>query len=411
MSERLLTQGLDYYKPTMSQLEYTHYPNAEVTFTMNNRSEDLLSQHVSAEELQEHLDALQARSWQHEEIDYLAGLTAQDGGPRFGEAYLHYISSHPLPNVSVGYDHRNDLAVETTGAWPLVTFWETVVMSELNELYFKNKLASDDISLDDIYREGDKRLSDKIALLTERPDIKFSDFGTRRRFSYDWHKHVIERLASECPDNFIGTSNVYLAKELGLPPIGTFAHELPMGYAALADSKGENPLDGHREMLRDWQRLYRGELSTALTDTFTSGFFFADFSAEQADSWQALRHDSGDPIEFGEMAIDFYRRQGIDPTTKTVVFSDGLDIDSIVGLADHFKGRIGSLYGWGTTLTNDLGLKPNNFVMKATSLNGTGTVKLSDVRTKHTGEQSNVERYSTLVNQRVGSKALVGSGV
>lgn len=410
MSERLLNQGVDYYKWTMSQLEYTHAPNAEVSFTLNNRSDKLLSEHVSAEELQTRLDELQARSWQPEEIEYLASLTSQDGGPRFGEAYLHHIATHPLPDVSVGYDDRGDLAVETSGTWSMATFWETVVMSELNELYFQNKLSADNISLEDVYREGDRRLDEKIAVLQNRPDIKFSDFGTRRRFSYDWHKHVVERLALECPDNFVGTSNVYLAQQFDLQPIGTFAHELPMGYAAIADARGENPLVGHREMLRDWRNLYGEDLSTALTDTFTSEFFFADFSPEQAKKWQALRHDSGDPIEFGEMAIDYYRRNGIDPTEKTIVFSDGLDINLIIKLADHFQGRIGTMYGWGTTLTNDLGLKPNNFVMKATSLNGNGTVKLSDVATKHTGSPENIARYMKRVSERIGTKALAGVG-
>lgn len=409
MSERKLTQGLDFYKPTMAQLEYHHYPNADVTFTMKNRANHLLSEHVSAQQLKDRLTSLQ-RGWDPDETEYLAGLTAQDGTHHFGEAYLHYLAQHNLPDVQVDYDQRGDLAVHTTGPWPLVTFWETVVMSELNELYFANKLASEGRDLQDIYQEGDRRLDKKIEVLRSRPDIKFSDFGTRRRFSYDWHRHVLERLASECPDNLIGTSNVFLAKELQLAPIGTFAHELPMGYAALADARGDNPLTGHHEMLEDWQRLYGGDLSTALTDTFTTGFFFADFSPEQAEGWKALRHDSGDPIEFGEQVIDYYHQHSIDPTTKTIVFSDGLDIDTIVQLADHFSGRIGVMFGWGTTLTNDLGIPANNFVMKATSVNNIPTVKLSDVEGKHTGPDEYIERYQQEIAavEQLGAKAWQG---
>lgn len=411
MSERLLTQGIDYYKPTMSQLEYTHYPNAEVTFTLDNRADALLSEHVSAEELQDRLDGLQQRSWQPEEIEYLASLTAQDGGPRFGEAYLHYIATHPLPDVSVGYDERGDLAVETTGIWPMVTFWETVVMSEITELYYNNKLASEGISLKDVYLEGNRRLDEKISMLNQRPDIQLADFGTRRRFSWDWHRHVVERLATECPDNFIGTSNVFLANQLGLPPIGTFAHELPMVYAALADSRGDNPLSGHGEMLRDWDSLYRGELSIALTDTFTSDFFFADFDPELARSWQGLRHDSADPIQFGESAIKFYEQLDIDPASKTTVFSDGLNIPKAISIADHFDNKFININGIGGGLTNDLGISAVNIVMKATDVNGTGTVKLSDVETKHTGSPEDIARYSRLVREQVGPRALAGVGV
>ena len=278
-------------------------------------------------------------------------------------------------------------------------------MSELNELYFKNKLAAEGLSLEELYREGDRRLTEKIELLKNRPDIKFSDFGTRRRFSYEWQKHVVTRVATELPDNFSGTSNIYLAHTLGLKPIGTFAHELPMVYSALADEAGENPLDGHNKVLEDWQELYKGDLSTALTDTFTSDFFFTDMTVEQAHQWKSLRHDSGDPVEFGKKVIAFYEDLGIDPQEKTIIFSDGLDIDTIISLADTFAGRINVLFGWGTTLTNDLGIKPNNFVMKATKANQTPTVKLSDSEGKHTGPVEKVALYQEKVAEALARTA------
>jgi nicotinate phosphoribosyltransferase len=131
-----------------------------------------------------------------------------------------------------------------------------------------------------------------------------------------------------------------------------------------------------------------------LTDTFGSDFFFADFGDERAAAWRALRHDSGDPVKFGEKVISFYEQHGIDPKTKTIVFSDGLDIETIVQLYEHFNDRVGVVFGWGTTLTNDLGLPALNIVMKATEVNGTSTVKLSDVQTKHTGNPNMIERYT-----------------
>lgn len=401
-----LSKGLDYYKATMGQLEYVKHPEAEVTFELKNRAESNLSEFVRPDELQARLNELQ-NGWRPEELAYLAGLHNQNGNAQFSEEYLDFLADHPLPPSSVGLDERGDIAVSATGAWPLVTFWETVVMSELNELYFRNKLSAEGRSLKELYAEGDRRLDEKITLLKNRPDIKFADFGTRRRFSYDWQKHVVERVAHELPDNFVGTSNIYLAHELGLNPIGTFAHELPMVYAALEDVSGENPLVGHNKVLQDWEELYDNDLSTALTDTFTSEFFFTDLTPEQAKRWKSLRHDSGDPFEFGERVITFYQEYGLEPLEKTIVFSDGLDIDMIIRLANYFKDRINVTFGWGTTLTNDLGVKANNFVMKATVVDGRNTVKLSDDEGKHTGDRETIERYKAQVAKHIGRAALL----
>lgn len=319
----------------MSQSEFEHQPDAEVTFELKNRAPNFLSEFVDPIELSQRLEAFR-HGWTPEELAYLAGLQNQDGNAQFSEEYLNYLANSPLPEVHVSLNERGDIAT----------------------------------------------------------------FGTRRRFSYGWHKHVVERVAKELPDNFIGTSNIYLAHTLGLPPIGTYAHELPMVYAAIAETAGRNPLEGHEEMLEDWQKTYRGDLSTALTDTFTSEFFFADFTKEQAEMWKGLRHDSGDPIEFGEQVIAFYEHLAINPHEKTIVFSDGLDLDTIILLADHFKDRINIVFGWGTTLTNDLGVKTNNIVMKAVKVNGRNTVKLSDNIGKHTGDDETIERYQGYVNER-----------
>jgi nicotinate phosphoribosyltransferase len=267
-------------------------------------------------------------------------------------------------------------------------------------------METHDLSIEDLYAEGNRRLDDKIARLQARPDIKFSDFGTRRRFSAKWHEHVVSRLAQECSENFVGTSNPWFAYKYDLTPIGTFAHEMPMVYAGLEDANGGDPLDGHTKMLKDWQDHYKGDLSVALTDTFGSEFFFTDFTAEQAHDWRGLRHDSGDPFDFGERVIDFYAQHEIDPTTKTIVFSDGLDIDMIEKLADHFSGRINLMFGWGTSLTNDLGLPSNNIVMKATHVNQTDTVKLSDNIGKHTGPERQVQRYQSSVAGKLSKNAL-----
>jgi nicotinate phosphoribosyltransferase len=392
----------------MGNVAYEKHPDADVTFTLKNRrSEQPLSEYVSPIALKERLDTLRIHGFRPEEIAYFAGLQAQDGNARFTTDYLDHLADLELPEVTIGTNaDTSDLTVTTSGPWADVSLWETVVMSEINEEYFARLMESHSLSLDDLYDEGDRRLDEKIARLQARPDIKFSDFGTRRRFSAKWHEHVIERLARECPDNFVGTSNPWFAYKYDLTPIGTFAHEMPMVYAGLEDANGGNPLDGHATMLQDWQDHYKGDLSIALTDTFGSEFFFTDFTPEQAKEWRGVRHDSGDPVAFGERVIDFYQQLDINPATKTIVFSDGLDIDMIEQLADHFKDRIQLLFGWGTSLTNDLGLPSNNIVMKATHVNGVDTVKLSDNIGKHTGPEHLVDRYQSEVVRRIATSAL-----
>ena len=400
-TERRLSDGLDFYKLTMGQLALERYPEASVTFTLKNRGGDFpLGEYVDPIELEARLSAIRDQGFTPEEIAAFAGLQAQDGSARFDAPYLDFLANLRLTEVHVSKDvQTGDLALESTGSWPNVSLWETVAMSEVNELYFETLIRQRGLNKEALFAEGDRRLSEKIERL-KNSGITFADFGTRRRFSAEWQDHVIGRLARELPDNFIGTSNPWFAYKHSLTPIGTYAHEMPMVYAALTDAKHGNPLDGHTQMMHEWYERYGEGLSIALTDTFTSEFFFSDFTAEQAEAWRGLRHDSGDPIEFGEQAIAFYEEHNIDPKEKTIIFSDGLDIDMIFSLAEHFRGRVKVLFGWGTLLTNDLGLRANNFVMKATAVNGVPTVKLSDVSGKHTGPEAEVDRYAHLVEAR-----------
>lgn len=400
---RPLSAGLDYYKLTMGNVIYEYHPDAEVTFTLKNRNhEQPLSEYISVTELQTRLDTIREQGFSSEEIAYFAGLKAQNGEARFTPEYLDHLASIELPPVNISVDPDTcDLAVDTTGPWTDVSLWETVVMSEVNELYYQNLMESRDLSIDDLFAEGDRRLDEKIAKLKTRPGIKFADFGTRRRFSLGWHEHVIARLATEMPDQFVGTSNPWFAHKYNLTPVGTFAHEMPMVYAAMADADGRNPMDGHSEMLDDWQQHYDGDLSIALTDTFTTDFFFSDFDEKKTATWNGLRHDSGNPFDFADKVIAHYKKHGVDPTTKTIVFSDGLNEDKIIELYDYCEGRVNILFGWGTALMNDLGLPANNFVMKATAVDGMATVKLSDDIGKHTGPVEFVERYQTKSSERV----------
>ena len=408
-----LTAGLDYYKVTMSQLAHEVAPDAAVTFTFKNRGEQRLADYVSAESLQQRFDTMKLNGWWDDELEYLASLQNTKSERVFSQEYVDYLRGNDLslPYVDVQLDEEtNDLAIETTGPWALSTFWETIVMSEVNELYFENYVRAEGLDLNEVYDEGQRRLDTKIAILQANPDIKIADFGTRRHFSLRWQRHVVEQLASRTT-NLVGTSNVALAQAFDLKPIGTFAHEMPMVYAGLADAHAQaaqvpladrDPLirASHHQFLGDWFNRYGEDLSIALTDTFGTDFFFTDFTQAQAETWRGVRHDSGDPFVFGERLIHFYEERGIDPNTKTVVFSDGLDIDQIAALQKQFQGRMNVLFGWGTTLTNDLGLQPLNVVMKATHVREgyqeAGTVKLSDNAGKHTGTERDVQRYQRI---------------
>jgi len=394
--DRHITDSVDFYKFPMTQIAFEKFPNEEVTFTLKNRSTEFpLSQYVDTTALRARFEEIAQKGFTPEEIAYLAGMKNQANEASFTEDYLDFLADLELPEVNVSINKETgELAINSTGPWPNVSFWETVVMSEVNEMYYKNLLEAQGTSVEEAWAEGDRRLDEKIAILKDRPDIKFADFGTRRRFSAGWHDHVVGRLANELPESFIGSSNPWFAYKYGVTAIGTYAHEMPMVYAAMARARGEDPMVGHAEMVTDWEERYEDNYSTALTDTFTSKFFFAEFTEAQAKHWRGLRHDSGDPIEFGEQVLQFYEEYGVDPTTKTIVFSDGLDIETIVQLADHFQGRINIVFGWGTTLMNDLGFRANNFVMKATRVNGTETVKLSDNEGKHTGSIEEIELYA-----------------
>jgi nicotinate phosphoribosyltransferase len=244
-------------------------------------------------------------------------------------------------------------------------------------------------------------LSAKIATLRGNRGLTFTDFGTRRRFSKGWQDYVVKTLRNEFADRiaepqFRGTSNVHLAMKYGLLPMGTSAHEMYMIMAGISDQTDDGIRNSHNKFLDLWWDQYGYGLSIALTDTFGSEFFFKDMTSWQAAKWKGLRHDSGDPIVFGERVIEFYKSHGIDPIDKIIVFSDGLDVDSIININNHFKDRIKVTFGWGTNLTNDLGFKALSLVIKPVMANNVSLVKLSDNLAKAMGDVSVVERYKRI---------------
>lgn len=382
----------DFYKFTMGQLVFRLHPDVQVEYALTNRTSKVrLAEIVDIGELREHLDHARTLRFTKTELHYLRG-TNEYGDRMFNEPYLDFLSRYQLPPYDLSIkDGQFDLRFG--GLWAESIYWETIALPIVDELYTRamtNSMTRFEKKC--LEAQGLLRLRDKIAKLRQFPDITFTDFGTRRRFSFDWHKKVVKILAEEMPLQFLGTSNTFLAMILALLPMGTNAHELAMVYAGMTNDD-EDLRHSNKKVLDDWWKVYDWGLSIALTDTFGTRSFFENMSRSQAKNWKGLRQDSGDPSTFGEMAIKFYESCDVDPGEKLIVFSDGLDVDKIMGLADQFRRRIRFTFGWGTNLTNDLGTPTLSLVIKAVQADGQGLVKLSDNLAKAIGNPADVERY------------------
>ena len=354
--------------------------------------------HLDMDELDRQLDQATKLGFNKTELHYLRG-TNEYQERMFCEEYLQFLEKFKLPQYHLNIDVVDgDIGLEFPGQWSCDTYWETIALSVVNELYYRSLLKKmTRFERNSVFAQGQLRLAEKIKALKGRADITFSEFGTRRRFSRAWQDYVVRSLAEELPPNqFIGTSNAYLAMKYGVMPIGTKAHEMDMVLAGIADSRGEDISQSVGQSTCDWWEQYGWGLSIALPDTFGTDFFLRSMTPEQAKDWKGLRQDSGDPILFGEKVIAFYKRCDVDPREKLIVFSDGLDLGMIFKIADHFKGRIKTTFGWGTNLTNDLGFPSVSLVVKTVQANGQGLVKLSDNLAKAIGNPKNIERYKSV---------------
>ncbi len=405
---------VDFYKFTMAQVIRRHHAGVQVRFAFKNRSSktDLIAKVVDIGRLREELEHARSLRLTPEEIDYLRHCPGYPAG-LFSEEFLGFLSELRLPPIEVGM-RDGEISVEATGDWESVTFWETIVLNVVNELYYDGlrqrdgtQAAIDDAAWDLLYHpfwdDGRHKLRQKIERVRQMPSARIIDFGNRRHHSAWWHGEVLKELVKGLPGQLLGTSCVRLAKKHGIKPIGTFAHEMYMCYAALAPTYDEM-VRSHAKVLKDWRETYGDELSVALTDTFGSGFFFRCMTERMAKDWQWLRHDSGSPYDFGERAIGFYGAHGIDPATKGIVFSDGLTVEVIEKLVAQFDGRIKLAFGWGTDLTNDLGYRPLSLVMKAVEADGYETVKLSDNPAKATGSAGVINLYKRLFQYEEGER-------
>jgi nicotinate phosphoribosyltransferase len=389
----------DFYKLLMAQTIFRRHRDVEVTFGIKNRTTRVrLADIVDEGELREQLDHIRTLRLTRGESTWLRGNTFYGQRQMFSPEFMDWLEKFRYPDYHL---EKRDGQYELTfsGPWVETTMWEIPALAVLNELRSRGVLKGmGRFELQVLYARAMTRLWEKIERLKALPGLSISDFGTRRRHSFLWQDWCVQAMIEGLGPAFLGTSNCLVALRREVEAIGTNAHELPMVYAALADSDEELALAPYG-VLEDWQEDYQGNLLVILPDTYGTTNFLKH-APDWVASWTGIRIDSKDPIEGGEEAIDWWLSRGQDPHDKLAIFSDGLDVDTIVSIHKQFHGRMRIGYGWGTLLTNDFrglapndGLAPISIVCKVLSANGRPAVKISDNPTKAIGPKAEIERY------------------
>jgi nicotinate phosphoribosyltransferase len=389
----------DFYKLLMCQSVFRNRPDTTVTFSLINRSQRIrLADLIDEGELREQLDHIRSLSLSRGESTWLRGNTFYGKRQMFRPDFMEWFENLRLPPYHLEKrDGQYELTFE--GRWPEVMLWEIPALAVLMELRSRAVLADmGKFELQVLYARAMTKLWQKAETLRTIPDLRLADFGTRRRHSFLWQDWCVQAMIEGLGPKFTGTSNCLIAKNRDLEAIGTNAHELPMVYAALADSDADLARAPY-DVLSDWQEEHDGNLRIILPDTFgTKGFL--DRAPDWLTGWTGIRIDSGDPVVAAETAIAWWQSRGEDPRDKLVIFSDALDVDRIADLAARFRGRVKVSFGWGTLLTNDFSglvegdaLAPFSLVCKAVAANGRPTVKLSDNPEKAMGPPAEIARY------------------
>lgn len=364
----------DLYKFTMLQVVLHKFPQTHSVyhFRCRNLEDTVYPLTDILDDLNEQLDHLCQLKFADDELTYLRSL-------RFIKSdFVDYLELFQLKRrfIHAGLDDQGRLDIWVEGPMVQAMMFEIFVLAIVNELYFRR------IRSEQVLEEGERRLKAKIALIQQYekqqnpadPPFLVSDFGTRRRYSYDWQLHVIKTFHVAVPQIFRGTSNVLIAKNLGISPIGTMAHEFLQAFQAL----DVRLRDFQKAALETWVQEYRGDLGIALTDVVGMDAFLRDFDLYFAKLFDGLRHDSGDPYEWGDKAYAHYRKLKVDSRSKMLTFSDGLNLEKAWSLHQYFKDRFQVSFGIGTNLTNDMGQTPLNIVLKLVECNGQSVAKISD---------------------------------
>ena len=381
----------DFYKHTTGQFIFLRHPDVTVRSAFKNRTTQIkLAKVIDLGRLREELDHVRTLRHGNSELHYLRG-TNEYQERMFVEPYLEFLKNLQLPEYDLE-ERDGQIRLEFGGKWAEQTHWEIPALSIVNELYTSAVMAPfSRFEKELFFAEGKQRLSQKKKILHKRPDITFVDFGTRRRFSKDWQRYVIEVLMEELPYQFRGTSNVKFAMDMGLVPMGTSPHEPNMVMSAIMHGSDEKIRLSQKTFRDEWWDQYGWGLSIILPDTYGSKFTFDTMTAEEAHAWKGFRHDSGPPQRFTKWVLRFYNKHGVDTKKKVIIFSDGLRVETMIGAADYIHNQIRYTFGWGTNLMNDLGIKPVSIVVKPVEANGIGLVKLSDNPAKAIGRPEDIE--------------------
>ena len=355
----------DLYKFNMNQVMFHKHTNlnGKYIFKCRNRGVEFTDEMI--EEINAQIDHLCTLTFTDEELDYLGSL-------RFIKSdYVEFLRLwRPLRRyVKCWKDEELGMRIEVEGPIFSVMQFEIYLLEIVNEVYFRMKY---DYHV--LVETARQKLYRKIrGFQDDFYDFKFAEFGCRRRLSREWQDYVVKELVET--KHCVGTSNVYLAMKYGIKPIGTYAHEYVQMYQGIP---GVQLAYTNKMAMEEWFDEYQGDNGTALTDTLGTDLFLMDFNKLQSTCYTGVRHDSGDPFEWGEKMIAHYYKMGIDPKTKTLLFSDSLDFDKAQAISDHFRGRINTSFGIGTFLSNDTCEDALNIVIKLQYVNGHPVAKLSD---------------------------------
>ena len=378
----------DLYKFTMMQVVLHQFPGAQVEYRFKCRNPGMdLARHVA--EIREEIRGLCTLQFKDVELAYLRSMrfVKSDFVDFLGLMRLNekYIQVTALPHGEI------DITIK--GPWLHTIMFEIPVLAIVNEVYFRHSESRLDMD------EGRRRLAAKMFQLREanRGDLKIADYGTRRRYSKEWHEEVLRTLVAELnagpAGQFAGTSNVLFAMKLGVTPLGTMAHE----YLQACQALGPRLRDSQVFAFDRWAREYRGDLGIALSDVYGMSAFLRDFDMFFCKLFDGARHDSGDPFAWGERLLAHYRNNRVDPNSKTLIFSDGLTVPKTIELYNQFRGRCQLAFGIGTNLTNDLGDPPAHvplqIVIKMVRCNGQPVAKLSDTPSKNMCDDENYLAY------------------
>lgn len=375
----------DLYKFTVMNAIQKLYPRAMAKYSFINRGDTLFPAGF-ADRLRKEVENQGELTMSRDEEKFMISRCYY-----FDPVFIDLLKGYRYNPGEVKIEQKDGhLNIEIEGLWYRTVLWEVPLLALISELYYimKGEKAQD---------VEDRAF--KKALELNEMKAEYSDFGTRRRFSFDVHDRVIKTLKENSGEYFKGTSNIFLAMKHNLIPIGTHPHEWFMYHGSHYGYRSANT-----RALDAWVEVYKGDLGIALSDTFTSDNFFSSFSTLHAKLFEGIRQDSGDPLSFTDRAVEFYKNNRTDPKTKTIVFSDALNIERIGKIQKHIMGRIHDVYGIGTFLSNDAGVKPLNIVIKMTyskqksSDNYHPTIKLSDDPGKSTGDPEEIKLCRRVLN-------------